>query len=129
MGPVIRVPADVAQTLEEETDLVEAVVLPDAVDGFDVALGGTFGSAVLLLVETPKGGFGPLATVITASGYAQGRPSPFEMVVLDKDGNAHPFPAVDPTGPAIEDQLKLAYYGEPGDRRPLLHTSVTPPVS
>jgi len=129
MGPVMRVPAEVAQTLEEETDLVEAVVLPDAVDGYDVALGGVFGSVVLLLVETPKDGFGRLVSVITASGYAQGRPSPFEMTVLDKDGNPHSFPAVDPNGQAVEDHLKLAFYGEPGDRRPLLHTPVTPPVS
>jgi hypothetical protein len=126
MGPVIRVPNEVADTLEEETDLVEAVVLPDAVDGFDVQLGGVLGSTVLLLVETPKNGFGGLVTVIAASAYAQSRPTLFEMIVLDHDGGPHPFPAGDPSAQAIEDHLRLAYYGEPGDRRPLLHTAVTP---
>lgn len=127
MGPVIRVPAEVAQTLEEETDLVEAVVLPDAVDGFDVELGGSFGGAVLLLAETPKEGFGRLVDVIAASAYARNRPNPFEMVVLDKDSGPHPFPATGVNEQAIHDHLKLAYYGEPGDRRPLLRDPVAAP--
>lgn len=126
MGPVIRVPAEVAQTLEEDTDLVEAVVLPDAVDFHDVELGGAFGSVVLVLVETPKDGFGGLVGVIAASGYAQSRPNPFEMTVLDKDGNPHAFPATGSNEQAIHDHLKLAYYGEPGDRRPLLREPATP---
>jgi hypothetical protein len=38
MGPIIRVPDEVADTLEQNTDLVEVVVMADAVDQLDVEL-------------------------------------------------------------------------------------------
>src|SRR6202140_3148731 len=116
MGPIIWVPDDVAQRLEE-TDLVEAVVMPDAVDELDVQLGAAPG-VVLLLKETPNDGFGRLVSMITMSDYAKGAPEPFELTVSDKDGNPHAFPGTVVNGQSIQDHLKLAYYGEPGDRRP-----------
>jgi hypothetical protein len=119
MGPIIRVPDEVARKLEGETDLVEVdQVLLDAVDEIDVQLGNTPGD-ILLLTETPKDGFGLLVTYIT--DYAKSAPRPFDMVVSDKDGNLHSFPAHTDVGEqSIRDLLKLAYFGEPGDRRPLL---------
>jgi len=121
LGPIIRVPDDVAQRLAEETDLVEVdPVLPDAVDELDVELGSQPG-VVLLLTETPKDGFGRLVNMIATSEYAQGAPEPFELIVRDKDGNPHAFPTTAVNGQSILDHLKLAFFGEPGDRRPLIH--------
>ena len=120
MGPIIRVPNDVAQRLAEETDLVEVdPVLPDAVDELDVELGSPPG-VILLLVEAPKEGFGRLVTIIAMSDYAKSRPQPFELIVRDKDSNPHPFPGSFVNGGTIQDHLKLAYFGQPGDRRPLI---------
>lgn len=120
MGPIIRVPEDVAQRLAEETDLVEVdPVLPDAVDEPDVELGNPPG-VVLLLTETAKEGFGRLVSIIAMSDYAKSAPEPFELTVRDKQGNPHAFPASPVNGQSIQDQLKLAYFGEPGDRRPLI---------
>ena len=120
MGPIIRVPDDVAQRLVEETDLVEVdPVLPDAVDEVDVELGGSSGVDVLLK-EDPKDGFGRLVSMITMSDYAKSAPSPFELTVRDKDGNPHAFSATAVNGQSILDHLKLAFFGEPGDRRPLI---------
>jgi hypothetical protein len=118
MGPIIRVPDDVAQRLEE-TDLVEAVVQPDAVDEPDVQLGATPG-VFLLLTETPKDGFGRLVSLIAMSDYAKSAPEPFELIVRDKDSVPHAFPGTAVNGQSIQDHLKLAYFGEPGDRRPLI---------
>ena len=118
MGPIIRVPDDVAQRLEE-TDLVEAVVMPDAVDELDVQLGATPG-VVLLLKETPDHGFGLLVSIITMSDYAQSAPNPFELTVTDEDNNPHAFPLTAVNWQSIQDHLKLAYFGERGDRRPLI---------
>jgi hypothetical protein len=125
MGPIIGVPDDLARRLEDETDLVEVDhVLPDVVDELDVQLGSTPGD-ILLLVETPRDGFGRLVTFLT--DYAKSAPRPFELTVRDKDGNTHPFPAhTDVSEQAIRDQLKLAYFGEPGDRRPLIRDGDSP---
>lgn len=117
MGPVIMVPEDVARRLIEETDLVEADhVLSDAVDAFDVQLGATPGD-IMLLRERPKDGYGQLVTFVTE--YAKSAPEALALTVSDKDGNPHPF-----SGPgdeqSIQDHLKLAFFGERGDRRPLL---------
>ena len=120
MGPIIRVPDDVAQRLAEETDLVEVdPVPPDAVDELDVELGSQAG-VVLLLTETPKDGFGRLVSMIATSDYVKSAPNPFELTVRDKDGNPHAFPTTIVNGQSILDQLKLAFFGEPGDRRPLI---------
>ena len=111
---------DVAQRLEEETDLVEDVIdVPDAVDELDVQLGATPG-IFLLLTETPKHGFGPLVSLIMTSDYARNAPEPFELIVRDKDNIPHAFPSTAVNGQSIQDHLKLAYFGEPGDRRPLV---------
>jgi hypothetical protein len=118
MGPIMRVPEHLAQSLEE-TDLVEAVVMPDAVDAPDVQLGPTPG-VFLLLIETPKDGFGRLVSMIAVSDYAKSAPTPFELTVRDKDGNPHAFPGTAVSEQSIQDHLKLAYFGEPGDRRPLI---------
>jgi hypothetical protein len=120
MGPIIRVPDDVAQKLVKETDLVEVdPVLPDAVDEVDVELGGSSGVDVLLK-EDPKDGFGLLASILTMSDYAKSAPTPFELIVRDKEGNPHAFPGNAVNGQSIQDHLKLAFFGEPGDRRPLI---------
>ena len=120
MGPIIRVPDDVARRLAEETDLVEVdPVLADAVDELDVELGSEPG-VILLLAETPKDGFGSLLSIFTASEYAKSGPSPFELTVRDKDGNPHSFPTTAVNEQSILDHLKLTFFGEPGDRRPLI---------
>jgi len=120
MGPIIRVPDDVAQRLAEETDLVEVdPLLPDAVDEIDIDLGPMPG-VVLLLKETPSDGYGRLVSMITTSNYAKSAPTPFELIVRDKDGNPHAFPGNAVNGQSIQDHLKLAFYGEPGGRQPLL---------
>src|SRR5580700_11073837 len=120
MGPVIGVPDEVAQTIKDTTDLVEVdEVLPDVVDQPDVQLGGPPFGDVLLLTETSKRGYGVLVDIITA--YAKNAPRPFEMTVMDQQDNPHAFPTqIDINGESIRDHLKLAYYGEPGDRRPLI---------
>ena len=121
----MRVPDDVAQRLAEDTDLVEVdPVLPNAVDELDVALGSPPG-VILLLRETPPEGFGRLVSIIAMSDYARSAPEPFELTVSDKDGNPHAFPATAVNGQSIRDHLKLAYFGEPGDRRPLIPDSGT----
>jgi hypothetical protein len=119
MGPVIALPNEVALKLKEETDLVEVdEVLPDVVEEYDIQLGG-IPEDILLLVEAPRDGFGPLVSFIT--DFAKRAPRPFELIVSDQNGNPHAFPGhVDVNGQSIRDHLKLAYFGEPGDRRPLL---------
>jgi hypothetical protein len=120
MGPIIRVPDDVAQRLEEETDLVEDVIdVPYAIDELDVQLGATLG-VFLLLTETPKDGFGRLVSLIAMSDYAKSAPEPFELIVSDKDSIPHAFPGTAVNEQSIRDHLKLAYFGERGDRRPLI---------
>lgn len=120
MGPIIRVPADVAQRLAEDTDLVEVEpLLPDAVEEPDVELGSPPGVNVLL-VETPKEGFGRLVTLIAMSDYAKGLPVPFLLTVRDQDSNPHPFQGTAVNEQSIQDHLRLAYFGERGDRRPLI---------
>jgi hypothetical protein len=53
--------------------------------------------------------------------YAKNGPSPFELTVMDKNSTPHAFPPnLEPNGQSIRDHLKLAFYGEPGDRRPLI---------
>lgn len=91
IGPVIRVPEDVAQRLESDTDLVEAVIdVPDSVGEPDIQLGPMPG-VPLLLVETPKNGFGLLMSMITESDYGTSAPQPFELIVSDQDGSPHAF--------------------------------------
>jgi len=120
LGPIIRVPNDVAHRLAEETDLVEVdPVLPDAVDELDLELGSPPG-VVLLLTESPNDGFGRLVSIIAASDYVKSDPHPFELTVRDKDGNPHAFPTTAVNGQSILGHLRLAYFGEPGDRRPLI---------
>ena len=54
MGPIIRVPNDLAQRLAEETDLVEVdPVLPNAVDEVDVELGDPPG-VIVRFHRTPR---------------------------------------------------------------------------
>jgi len=120
VGPVIGVPVDVAQAIMDKTDLVEVdEVLPDVVDEPDLQLGGKPFGDILLLTETPKDRYGLLVSIFT--DYAKSGPTPFELIVIDKDGNPHAFPVqIDVDGGSIRDHLKLAYYGEPGDRRPLI---------
>jgi len=103
LGPIIRVPDDVAQRPAEETDLVEVdPVLPSAVDELDVELGSPPG-VVLLLTETPIDGFGHLVSIITMSDYAKDGPNPFELTAHDKDGNPHAFPTTAVNGQSIRD--------------------------
>jgi hypothetical protein len=109
----------VARALEQDTDLVEAIVQPDAVDELDVQLGSE-PAVFLLLTETPRSGFGDLVTKMAESAYAKSRPHPFEMVVRDKDGTPHPFSDSAVNEQSIGEHLKLASFGEPGDRRPFL---------
>ena len=125
MGPVIGVPNELAQRIKDETDLVEVdAVLPDVVDVFDVQIGAT-PEDILLLVETPKDGFGPLVSLIT--DFAQHAPGPFELVVSDEQGNPHALPGTLGDSPeSVRDHLKLAFFGEPGDRRPLLRDDAIP---
>jgi hypothetical protein len=60
--------------------------------------------------------------------YAKGAPRPLELTVSDQNGDAHAFPDhLDVNEQSIKDLLKLAYFGEPGDRRPLLRDDKTPP--
>ncbi len=120
MGPVIGVPVDVAEAIKDKTDLVEVdEVLPDVVDQPDVQVGRAPFGDLLLLIEAPVQGYGPLVGIL--SDYARNGPRPLELVVMDKDGNPHAFPGqVDVDDGSIHDHLKLAYYGEPGDRRPLI---------
>ena len=126
MGPVIGMPNEVAQRVKDETDLVEVdEVLPDVADGYDIQLGAT-PEDILLLVETPRDGFGRLVSFI--ADYAKRAPRPFELVVSDQNGKPHPFPGhLEVNDQSIRDHLKLAYFGEPGDRRPLLRDDRTPP--
>lgn len=126
MGPVIGVPDEVAGRIKEETDLVQVdQVLPDVVDEPDVQLGTRPFGDILVLTETPKDGYGQVVSIITE--YARSAPRPFEMAVIDEDGIRHPFPAqTDPNEQSIHDHLALAYYGEPGDRRPLIRAEGAP---
>jgi hypothetical protein len=125
MGPVIALPNEVAQRIINETDLVEVDgVLPDVADEYDIEL-GTPPEDILLLVETPRDGFGRLASFI--ADYAKRAPRPFPLTVSDQNGTLHPFPDhLDVSEQSISDHLKLAYFGEPGDRRPLLRHDKTP---
>jgi hypothetical protein len=119
MGPIIRVPEDVAHRLEEGTDLDEVVIdTPRAIDEPDLQLGATPG-VFLVLTETSQHGFGRLVSMIAMSDYARSAPEPFELIVRDKDSLPHAFPSTVVNGQAIQDHLKLAYFGELGDRRPL----------
>jgi len=120
MGPVIAVPDEVARKLKEETDLVEVdEVLPDIVESLDLQLGAVPGD-ILVLVETPAQGFGQLIDLIAASGYAKSAPQPFALTVSDQQGSPHTFAAAEVSEETIRDHLALAYFGEPGNRRPLL---------
>jgi hypothetical protein len=120
MGPVIGVPVDVAESIKDGTDLVEVdEVLPDVVEEPDVQLGGSPFGDLLLLTETPRQGYGSLVSIF--ADYAKNGPRPFDLVVTDKNGDRHAFPPhLEPNGQSIGDHLKLAFYGEPGDRRPLI---------
>ncbi len=122
MGPVIGAPDEVAQRIKDETDLVEVdEVLPDVVDEPDVQLGARPFEDIVVLTEAPRQGYGQLVSII--ADYAKKAPRPFEMIVTDNDGIAHAFPDhTDPNERSIGDHLKLAYYGEPGDRRPLVRS-------
>jgi hypothetical protein len=119
MGPILRVPDDVAQRLEEDTDLVDTIVMADAVDQADVEFGPTPG-VFLLLTETPKDGFGGLAAVLAASAYAQSHPQPLALTVRDHDGTAVGYSGGSVSAESIHDHLTQAYFGGPGDRRPLI---------
>jgi len=120
MGPVLRVPDDVARRLEAETDLVEEIVEPDVIDVPDLELGPPGGS-FLVLVEVPNDRFGDLVPFFAASHYAAERPDPCLLVVRDHKMEPHSFPAGPVTEAGIRAHLAaFAAYGEPGDRRPLL---------
>ncbi len=120
MGPIIRVPDDVARRLADDTDLVEVdPLLPDAADDLDVELGSMPG-VILVLTETPREGFERLVNVIADSDYARHAPDPFELVVRDEDGSPHAFPGATVNAESIRDHLKLAFFGERGGRRPLI---------
>lgn len=120
MGPVIAVPDDVAGRLKEETDLVEVdEVLPDIVETLDVQLGDEPGD-ILLLTETPAEGFGRLIDLIADSEYAKSGSRSFALTVSDQQGNPHAFAATEVSEETIRNHLALAYFGEPGNRRPLL---------
>jgi hypothetical protein len=127
IGPIIGVPVDVAQTIKDETDLVEVdEVLPDVIDAPDVQLGGAPFGDRLLLTEAPHQGYDGLVTIFT--DYAKSGPRPFDLIVMDKEGNPHAFPPhLEPHGQAIRDHLQLAFYGEPGDRRPLIRDAQPSP--
>lgn len=118
MGPVIRVPADVARAIRDETDLVEVdEALATTVDVTDVRLGGDDGD-LMVLEETPPDGFGALVGPIVA--YARAASGSLELVVADRDGNPVAFTGSAMDEGAIRRHLGQAYFGEPGDRRPLL---------
>jgi hypothetical protein len=121
VGPTLRVPDDVAQRLEQDSDLVEAIVLPDAVDAPDIELGPP-GGVMLELVEVPKAGFGELVGFFMASKYVNDHKDgdPFELIVRDKQVDPHTFPAGPVDQTSIRAHLQLAFFGQPGDRRPLL---------
>jgi hypothetical protein len=128
VGPIIGVPIDVAQAIKDTTDLVEVDgVLPDVVDEPDVQLGGTPFGDILLLTETPADGYGLLVSIFAE--YANNGPKPFELIVIDENDIPHPFPIhIDVDRGSIRNHLKLAYYGESGDRRPLiLHETPSSP--
>jgi hypothetical protein len=120
MGPVIGVPIDVARSIKDGTDLVEVdEVLPDVVEEPDMQLGSSPFGDLLLLTETPSHGYGRLVNIV--ADYAKNGPRPFELTVMDKNSTPHAFPPhLEPNGQSIRDHLKLAFYGEPGDRRPLI---------
>jgi hypothetical protein len=121
MGPTARVPDDVAEHLEQDSDLVEAIVIADAVEDPDIELGPP-GGVMLALVEVPKNGFGDIVNLIANSEYANNHLNGdgFELVVRDQAGEAHLFPGGPVTPASIQGHLQLAYFGAPGDRRPLL---------
>ncbi len=120
MGPVVGVPDELARRIKDDTDLVEVdQVLSDVIDVPDVQVGPAPLDDRILLVEAPRSGYGRLVSVI--SEYANNAPKPFVMVVVDQHGDPHPFPAdADVGDESIRAHLKLACYGEPGDRRPLI---------
>ena len=113
------------ERIKDETELVEVdEVLPDVVDEFDIQLGGA-PEDILLLVETPRAGFEPLVSYIT--DFAIRAPRPLQLVVSDQNGSPHMFPDhLDVNEQSIRDHLKLAYFGEPGDRRRLLKDEQAP---
>ena len=99
-------------------------VLPD-IEEPAVQLGGTPFDDLLLLTETPSEGYGRLVSIFT--DYAKNGPRPFELIVMDEDNNPKAFPPhLQPNGQTIRDHLKLALYGEPGDRRPLIRDEKLP---
>ena len=126
MGPVLGVSTEVADTIKEKTDLVEVdQVLPDVVDEPDVQLGGRPFGDILLLTEAPAHGYGALIDAIVE--YADKGTKPFALTVIDKDGNPHAFPAhTEPTATLLRQHLTSAFYGEPGDRRPLIREGDSP---
>jgi len=121
MGPTIRVPDDVAEGLEQDSDLVEAIVIADAVEEPDIELGPP-GGVMLQLVEVPKHDFAAIVEFISGSRYAASNPSGdgFQLLVRDKNGDPHPFPGGPVTADSVRAHLQLAFFGMPGDRRPLL---------
>jgi hypothetical protein len=121
MGPTARVPDDVAEHLEQDSDLVEAIVIADAVEEPDIELGPP-GGVMLALVEVPKHGFDVIVNFIANSEYANNHANGdgFELVVRDEGGEPHSFQGGAVTPASIQQHLQLAYFGAPGDRRPLL---------
>ncbi len=120
MGPVVRVPPEVAATLERG-ELVEQVIsVPDAVEDVDVALGPD--GTLLMLVEAARQGYGELLDAIAGSDYVRDHATGdgFVLTVLDVDEKAHPYPGGPVTAASVRDHLALAYYGDPGERRPVL---------
>jgi hypothetical protein len=84
-----------------------------------VQLGGRPFGDILLLTESPSRGYGLLIDAVVA--YADKGPKPVELTVIDKDGNPHAFPAhTDPSAESLRQHLASAFYGEPGERRPLI---------
>ena len=120
MGPVVRVPADVAAELEAG-DLVEQVItVDDAVERVDVQLGPDDGT-LLMLVEAARQGYEALVDALMASDDVRGLAArPFVLVVRDADEKSHAYDDGAVTEAGVRALLEQAAYGDAGERRPLV---------
>jgi hypothetical protein len=120
MGPVVRVPAEVAASLETG-DLVEQVItVADAVDVVDIQLGPDDGT-LLMLVEAAPQGYDELVEAILGSADVRGTAGrPFALVVRDADEQRHTYPNDPVTAERVRALLEQAAYGDPGERRPVV---------
>jgi hypothetical protein len=120
MGPVVRVPREVADTLERGSLVEQVISTADAVDAVDVALGPD--GQLLMLVEAAHQGYSELVAAIVFSDYVRSYTdgAPFVLTVRDAHEVVHPHPAGPVTEASVRAQLALAYYGDPGERRPIV---------